>query len=141
MLLNKQLTTNYQLVELQIPAGSPNQKFNFPDQPLLRDKAIEKIEVYNNSTNCLTLSPAGYTTLVPNFNAYLTLVTDNGREFVQNILIWELIGVNAIASFMVMNGGFDIAPRKIVWPKSYITYNTGTVAGATYSWCFGVYYK
>ena len=47
MLLNKQLTSNYQLVEITIPANSPNQKFSFPDQPLLRDKAIEKIECYN----------------------------------------------------------------------------------------------
>ena len=141
MLLNKQLTTNYQLVELQIPANSPNQKFNFPDQPNLRDKAIEKIEIYNNSSLCLATAPSGFTTTVPNFNAYLTLVTDNGNEFVQNILVWELIGVNAYASFMTTNNGFNIALRKIVWPKSYITYNLGTVAGATYSWCFGIYYK
>ena len=47
MLLNKQLTSNYQLVEIQVPANSPNQKFSIPDQPLLRDKSIEKIECYN----------------------------------------------------------------------------------------------
>ena len=140
MLLNKQLTSNYQLVELLVPANSPNQRFNFPDQPLLRDKAIEKIECYN--FGAVALSPQGYAVGLPTPNAYVTFATDNGNEFIQNISAIELNGTLSYAGgYLSINGGFNIGLRKIVFPKSYVTFASASPVGTAYSFVFGIYYK
>ena len=68
MLLNKQATSNFQLVEILVPANSPNQRINIPDQPLLRDKAIEKIEYYDQSS--MIKSPLNYSIVTPTYNIY-----------------------------------------------------------------------
>ena len=139
MLLNKQLTSNYQLVELIIPANSPNQKFSFTDQPLLRDKAIEKIECYN--FGAVFLSPLGYAVALPTTNVYVTFATDGGDEFIQSIAVMELNGVTNAGGFSTINGGFNIGLRKIIFPKSYITYSSATPIGLPNSFVFGIYYK
>jgi hypothetical protein len=140
MLLNKQLTSNYQLVELLVPANSPNQRFNFPDQPLLRDKAIEKIECYNFGS--VQQSPQGYAVGLPTSNVYVTFATENGNEFIQNIAAIELNGIlNYLGGFTSINGGFTIGLRKIVFPKSYITFSAAFPTGTAYSFVFGIYYK
>lgn len=142
MLLNKQATSNYQLVELIVPANSPNQKFNFADQPLLRDKAIEKIEYYLGA-NLLQHAPSGNTSgTAATPNVYLTFADQNGFEFIQNMPIMEIFGLGDTTSvYNTKNGGFDIGLRKIVFPKSYVTYSASTPVGTTYSICFGIYYK
>ena len=140
MLLNKQLTSNYQLVELLVPANSPNQRFNFPDQPLLRDKAVEKIECYNFSV-AVALSPQGYPVALPTPNVYVTFATNNGNEFIQNISGIELTGTLSYAGITSINGGFNIGLRKIVFPKSFITFSAAAPVGAAYSFVFGIYYK
>ena len=125
MLLNKQLTSNYQFVELLVPANSPNQKFSFPDQPLLRDKAIEKIECYNFGS--VQLSPAGNGVGVSTLNMYVTFATDGGDEFIQNISAMELNAVNNYTGgVLALNGGFTIGLRKIIFPKSYVTYSVAS---------------
>jgi hypothetical protein len=140
MLLNKQLTSNYQLVELVIPANSPNQKFSFTDQPLLRDKAIEKIECYN--FGAVLLSPAGNAVGLPSLDVYVTFATDGGDEFIQNIAAMELNAVNSYGGgVLALNGGFTIGLRKIIFPKSYITYSASAPVGTQYSFVFGIYYK
>ena len=141
MLLNKQLTSNYQLVEIIIPANSPNQRFSFPDQPLLRDKAIEKIECYNFGGQ-VSESPQGNSLTLPTANVYVTFATDNGNEFIQNIPALEFNATSSYAGgYTTMNGGFNIGLRKIVFPKSYLTYSTSQSVGGAYCFLFGIYYK
>ena len=139
MLLNKQLTSNYQLVQITIPANSPNQKFSFPDQPLLRDKAIEKIECYNFGG--VGISPTGTAIALPTTNVYVTFATDGGDEFIQNIAAMELNGIINSTNLTTINGGFTIGLRKIVFPKSYITFSQATPIGTQYAFLFGIYYK
>jgi hypothetical protein len=140
MLLNKQLTSNYQFVEILVPANSPNQRFQFPDQPLLRDKAIEKIECYNFGS--VLRSPNGNDVALANLNTYVTFATDGGDEFIQNIAAMELNAVNNYTGgILAINGGFTIGLRKIVFPKSYVSYNVASPAGSAYSFAFGIYYK
>jgi hypothetical protein len=139
MLLNKQLTSNYQLVEITIPANSPNQRFSFPDQPLLRDKAIEKIETYNFGG--VGISPTGTPIVLPTTNVFVTFATDGGDEFIQNIAAMELNGIINSTNLTTINGGFTIGLRKIVFPKSYIQFSQATPIGTQYAFVFGIYYK
>jgi len=143
MLLNKQSALRYQLVEISVPVNSPNQRFYFPDQPLLRGKIIEKIESYNN--NILQLAPSGNTTTTPNSNIFVTFATDNGREFIQNVPLLELTGLtsygNTSDQSTTFNGTFTIAPRVIIFPKSYVQIPASNPYGTQFSYTFGFYYR
>jgi hypothetical protein len=143
MLLNKQATANFQLVQVLIPANSPNQRFNIPDQPLLRDKAIEKIEVYNNLL--IGKAPNGTNCQLPTNSAYLTFADQSGFEFIQNQLYWEFNGLygnaNADANSFTINGTFNIGLRKIVFPKSFVTFNSSNPSNNPYTILLGIYYR
>ena len=140
MLLNKQATSNFQLVEILVPANSPNQRINIPDQPLLRDKAIEKIEYYDQSS--MIKSPLNYSIVTPTYNIYFTFADQNGFEFIQNASVYDFIGTkNTDGSKGNTNGGFNIGLRKIVFPKSYFTYSNSSPVGTAYSLLLGIYYK
>lgn len=143
MLLNKQSALRYQLVEISVPVNSPNQRFYFPDQPLLRGKVIEKIESYNNGV--LQTAPSGNTTTTPNTNIFVTFATDNGREFIQNIPLIELTGLTSFSfsgtQSLTFNGTFNIAPRIIVFPKSYVQIPASNPYGIQFSYTFGFYYR
>ena len=138
MLLNKQAASNFQLVEVIVPANSPNQRINFPDQPILRDKVITKIEWISGG---VLFSPIGNLVVLPTPNAFLTLATENGEEFLQNQPLYENSPVQVNNSFWNFNGTTGIANRKIVFPKSYITYAAATPVVTAYSILFGVYYN
>ena len=139
MLLNKQSALRYQLVEIQVPINSPNQRFYFPDQPLLRGKVIEKIECYNN--NIQTLAPSGNQISTPNFNNYVTFATDNGREFIQNMPLLELSALSWIFQPTTKNGTFNIGARILVFPKCYVSIPASNPFGTNFSYTFGFYYR
>ena len=137
MLLNKFSCSNFQLVELIVPANSPNQKISFPDQPLLRDKAIYCVQWIQG----IATSPSGNTVQLASANVFLTLATDGGNEFVQNQPFPENSPINNLSSYVNFNGSVIFAPRKVVFPKSFITYSVSSPLVIQYSILFGVYYK
>jgi hypothetical protein len=137
MLLNKFSCSNFQLVELIVPAGSPNQKISFQDQPLLRDKAIYCVQWIQG----IATSPSGNPVQLASANVFLTLATDNGNEFIQDQPFPENSPINNLGSYVNFNGSVIFAPRKVVFPKSYITYSVSSPLLIQYSILFGVYYK
>jgi hypothetical protein len=137
MLLNKFSCSNFQLVELIVPANSPNQKISFQDQPLLRDKAIYCVQWIQS----IATSPSGNPVQLASANVFLTLATDGGNEFIQNQPFPENSPLNNLTSYVNFNGSVIFAPRKVVFPKSYITYSVSSPLGIQYSILFGVYYK
>jgi hypothetical protein len=137
MLLNKFSCSNFQLIELIVPVNSPNQKISFQDQPLLRDKAIYCVQWIQG----IATSPSGNPVQLASANVFLTLATDNGNEFVQNQPFPENSPINNFGSYVNFNGSIAFAPRKVVFPKSFITYSVSSPLGIQYSILFGVYYK
>lgn len=141
MILNKHVISNYQLVELLIAANSANTKYFFPEQPLLRGKLIDKIEYYPSAG--ADPAPSGNSAGITVQTTFLTLVDENGDEFVQSLPIAEILGMfagftNRIENF---NGPFTMSPRRIVWTKSYISYPASNSLPNNFSALFGVYYK
>jgi hypothetical protein len=102
----------------------------------------EKIEFYNFGGQ-VSESPSGNPLTLPTVNVYVTFATDNGNEFIQNISAIEFNPINGYSAgaYINMNGGFAIGLRKIVFPKSYITFSIPVAIVTAYSFGFGIYYK
>ena len=59
-------------------------------------------------------------------NMFITLATSNGDQFVQNIPVTELQNnLGGSANIVNSNGIWGIAPRNIVWTKSFIFFPIG----------------
>lgn len=140
MQLVKQSVTRFQLVELQIPANTPNNRINFVDQPNLRGRKIERIEWYDSAI--VNPAPSGISTVLANASCFLTLSDENGFEFVAGIPIYELAALNqTFFSSTPFNGGLPLDPRVISFPKSYISFSSSSPVGTARSIIFGVYFK
>lgn len=138
MMLNKLSATKFQLVELKVLANTNSTRLYFQDQPNLRDKTIEKIEFYDR----ITLSPTGLNSGVGVQSSFVTFADSNGDEFIQNINIHELNGIYGNANTVnTFNKPFTILPRKIVFPKSFVSYSVPNPVPFAYSILFGIYYR
>ena len=128
----------FQAVEINVPSGSTLTRFQFPDQPQLRNAKIQGIQVYTPTAITKTpLSGATPTTLADLKQSYLTLYQGdlqilyrlpllalNNIQDLTSPHVWELPEMNDI----------DIS-----WTKSSITTSTALgTTGVTYS--FGIYY-
>ena len=125
MLINKNAVSNTYTVEVRIPTGTTSLQFFFPDVPYLRDKLITGLvastSLYGVSTGLINLCPAA-----GGENMFITLATSNGDQFVQNIPVTELQNnLGGSANIVNTNGIWGIAPRNIVWTKSFIFFPIG----------------
>ena len=128
----------FQAVEINVPSGSTLTRFQFPDQPQLRNAKIQGIQVYTPTAITKTpLSGATPTTLADLKQSFLTLYQGdlqilyqlpisafNNIQDLTSPHVWELPEMNDI----------DIS-----WTKSYISTAAAlATTGVTYS--FGIYY-
>ena len=128
----------FQAVEINVPSGSTLTRFQFPDQPQLRNAQIQGIQVYTPTAITKTpLSGATPTTLADLKQSFLTLyqgdlqilyqlpvLAFNNIQDLTSPSVWELPEMNDI----------DIS-----WTKSYISTAAAlATTGVTYS--FGIYY-
>jgi hypothetical protein len=128
----------FQAVEINVPSGSTLTRFQFPDQPQLRNAKIQGIQVYTPTAITKTpLSGATPTTLADLKQSFLTLyqgdlqilyqlpiLAFNNIQDLTSPHVWELPEMNDI----------DIS-----WTKSYISTAAAlATTGVTYS--FGIYY-
>jgi hypothetical protein len=128
----------FQAVEINVPSGSTLTRFQFPDQPQLRNAKIQGIQVYTPTAITKTpLSGATPTTLADLKQSFLTLyqgdlqilyqlpiLAFNNIQDLTSPHVWELPEMNDI----------DIS-----WTKSYISTAAALgTTGVTYS--FGIYY-
>ena len=128
----------FQAVEINVPSGSTLTRFQFPDQPQLRNAKIQGIQVYTPTAITKTpLSGATPVTLADLKQSFLTLyqgdlqiiyrlplLAFNNIQDLTSPSVWELPEMNDI----------DIS-----WTKSSITTSAAlATTGVTYS--FGIYY-
>lgn len=128
----------FQAVEINVPSGSTLTRFQFPDQPQLRNAKIQGIQIYTPTAITKTpLSGATPTTLADLKQSFLTLyqgdlqilyqlpvLAFNNIQDLTSPSVWELPEMNDI----------DIS-----WTKSYISTAAAlATTGVTYS--FGIYY-
>lgn len=111
--------------------SSTQTTFPFPDVPFLRHKKITGIAL-SLSRKCLNTGANNITTRILDStdgyfrSVFATFVDNNGTQFLQNIPIVEFSSINyqsITANQLYINntdGFFEIAPRQINFPKSYI---------------------
>ena len=128
----------FQAVEINVPSGSTLTRFQFPDQPQLRNAKIQGIQVYTPTAITKTpLSGATPTTLADLKQSFLTLyqgdlqilyqlpiLAFNNIQDLTSPHVWELPEMNDI----------DISVTK----SSVTTAAALGTTGVTYS--FGIYY-
>ena len=128
----------FQAVEINVPSGSTLTRFQFPDQPQLRNAKIQGIQVYTPTAITKTpLSGATPTTLADLKQSFLTLyqgdlqilyqlpvLAFNNIQDLTSPSVWELPEMNDI----------DIS-----WTKSYIS-TAAALATTNVTYSFGIYY-
>jgi hypothetical protein len=145
------LIKRYELVELQIGAGSTGSKFEYPDIPDLRDDTEQDIIICGLETwsiDAMPLSPSGIpvATMDQLQNSFLTLYVDQEQSINEVPLVRLLSTQQSLTSGPMQWVGypFELANLKVNWNKSFIqaaeSYSTGG-ANAEFSIMLGVWYK
>jgi hypothetical protein len=142
MIFDNKRITNYSLVSIPVPAAGAYSNFNFPDQPQLRGRKIEKISLYTAAQIAVSPDGMNVTTGVICEQCWLVLYI-NGREDIKLPLL-SLINLtsNSVSAYVNANGYIPLNDVQIIWEKSYIK-APGTVGFLTGNNAFimGVFYK
>lgn len=135
---------NYEFIEVVVPQSSTATRFYFPDQPQLRFVSMLNLVCY--TPNVVTNSILSGNALLSLANLKLTYLVlyYNDKEAVNRIPILELnrIATNSASGDPYAFAITPFAGQQIIWSKSYIQTPTayGSISGASYSVCLGVYY-
>ena len=140
MLINKNAISNTYTVEVVIPNGTTSLQFFFPDIPYLRDKMITGI-VASAALKGVSTGLNNIAIAADGLNMFMTLQTFSGEQFIQNLPVIELSNnLGTTEAFINTNTIWGIAPRNVVWPKSYIYFPTATYTDNTVAQ-FNIFYN
>ena len=128
----------FQAVEINVPSGSTLTRFQFPDQPQLRNAKIQGIQVYTPTAITKTpLSGATPTTLADLKQSFLTLYQGD-LQILYQLPILAFNNIQDLTSQHVLELP-EMNDIDISWTKSYISTAAAlATTGVTYS--FGIYY-
>jgi hypothetical protein len=139
-----------QLIEVVLPGiagGNQSTKLQFPDQPYLRFKKIQGIEVLTN--NDMSASPTNKTpiTTAQTKISYLTLYLNdvnnpkNVGEWIQNVPFAILHRIQNSANDPFVRSMFHLDNQVIYWEKCYITLSAPFVNTNDVSFLLQIYFK
>ena len=140
-----------QLIELILPGvattGNQSTKIKFNDQPYLRFKKIQGVEVLNS--NDMTLSPSNKTPISNNQmrGAYLTLYLNdpqnpaNVGEWIQNVPFTILHRIQNASNDPFIRSMFNLNDVVIYWEKCYISLPAAYANTTDVSFLIQVYFK
>jgi hypothetical protein len=128
----------FQAVEVTVPSGSTLTRFNFPDQPQLRNAKIQGIQVYTPTVITATpLSGSTPVTLADMKKSFLTLYQGD-LQIIYQLPLLNFNGIADLTSPYVFELP-EINDIDISWTKSYIQTSTAlATTGVVYS--FGIFY-
>jgi len=140
-----------QLIEIILPGvattGNQQTKIQFNDQPYLRFKKIQGVEVLNSSD--MTLSPSNKTPIsnAQMKGAYLTLYLNdpqnpaNVGEWIQNVPFTLLHRIQNASNDPFIRSMFNLNDQVIYWEKCYISLPTAYGNIGDVSFLIQVYFK
>ena len=130
----------FESIEVNVPNGSTNTRFFFPDQPQLRSAMIQAIQLYTPGT--LSATPNTGSTMVTEADlkkSFLTLYSGD-LQLIYNAPLLAFSNIINSASNPYTNSLPDIDNMVISWTKSYISLSSAA-ATTNVSYAFGVYYS
>jgi hypothetical protein len=134
------IINRFEAVEVNIPTGSTNTRFFFPDLPQLRNAMVQNIQLYTPGT--LSATPNTGSTMVTEADlkkSFLTLYSGD-LQLIYNAPLLAFNNIINSATNPYTNSLPDINNMVISWTKSYISLSTAPgTTGVAYA--FGVYYK
>jgi hypothetical protein len=134
------IINRFESVEVNIPTGSTNTRFFFPDLPQLRNAMVQNIQLYTPGT--LSATPNTGSTMVVEADlkkSFLTLYSGD-LQLIYNAPLLAFNNIINSATNPYTNSLPDINNMVISWTKSYISLSTAPgTTGVAYA--FGVYYK
>ena len=130
----------YQLVTINVPAGSTVRQWYFPDQPDLRDAIIQHISAYH--ADLVSLSPQNLTVIssADLCNAYMVLNIGEKEDIKIPLNNFIVLGEPISSPVYNVNGYIPLADLHIHWSKSYIQF-AAPYAATQFQIMFGVFYK
>lgn len=134
------IINRFESVEVNVPTGSSNTRFFFPDLPQLRNAMVQNIQLYTPGT--LSATPNTGSTMVTEADlkkSFLTLYSGD-LQLIYNAPLLAFNNIINSATNPYTNSLPDINNMVISWTKSYISLSTAPgTTGVAYA--FGVYYK
>lgn len=128
----------FQSVEISVPNGSTLTKFNFPDQPQLRNAKIQGIQIYTPTVVTATpLSGSTPVTLADMKKSFLTLYQGD-LQIVYQLPILNFNGISDLTSPFVWELP-EMNDIDISWTKSYIQ-TSSALATTNVAYSFGIFY-
>jgi hypothetical protein len=142
MIYDNNPVSNFKLVQVLTTNNSNSTNYQFPDQPELRDRKIEKISFFDLSLIGTTPNNVIPVTQAISKECFLVLYV-NEREDIKIPLttLISSIGNAGAALYSSVNGYIPLNDIKIVWSKSYIKNPKGTAITGNRGFIFGVFYK
>jgi len=140
-----------QLIEIILPGvattGNQQTKIQFNDQPYLRFKKVQGVEVLNSAD--MTLSPSNKTPIsnAQMKAAYLTLYLNdpqnpaNVGEWIQNVPFSLLHRIQNAANDPFVRSMFNLNDQVIYWEKCYISLPVAYANVTDVSFLIQVYFK
>jgi hypothetical protein len=140
-----------QLIEIILPGvattGNQSTKIQFNDQPYLRFKKVQGIEVLDSTD--MTLSPTNKTPIsaAQMKTSYLTLYLNdpsnpqNVGEWIQNVPFTLLHRIQNASNDPFVRSMFHLDNQVIYWEKCYITIPTAFANTSDVSFLIQVYFK
>ncbi len=140
-----------QLIEVILPGvattGNQSTKIQFADQPYLRFKKVQAIEVLDSTD--MTLSPTNKTPIsaAQMKTSYLTLYLNdpsnpaNVGEWIQNVPFTLLHRIQNAATDPFVRSMFHLDNQVIYWEKCYITLPVAFANTTDVSFLVQVYFK
>ena len=141
MFYDNKRVSNYSLVSIPVQSAGTYLNFNFPDQPQLRGRKVERITSY--SGEAIPRSPDGGVVATSGeiSQCYLVLYID-GREDIK-ISLSNICTLSSVTGGTVINinSYIPLNDVNIIWEKSYVKAPGGLTLVANSAFIFGVFYK
>jgi hypothetical protein len=141
MFFDTKAVSYFTLVQINTAAGAATTNYQFPDQPELRGRKIQKIVAYNDQQVPSTPNNIPVVTLANLSESYLVLYV-NEREDIKMSLTHLVSSTSSTgATFATNNGYLPLNDLNIIWSKSYVKVPSGNLITGGASFIFGVFYR
>lgn len=138
--------SKHMTVELIVPANTTGSQVSFPDIPELRsdldkDALIFGIRTYSADSLPKTVTGNTMCSFAQLQNAFLTLQV-LGTDQIKEIPLIRLLDMREEnVGYFFNTNYFELAPERIEWTKSYVSFATPPGNVAAYSYLFEVAYE